>query len=349
MTVDITDRPSIPSAYVDDQANWVLLSNAQWRAGTAHVRVLQTQPVLVSSLTEKSSVVWAPTCSRGAQQVELTRQVDLPGPPSMVEFNLYPEVFVGASSVPVFKSVELLVNGHTALDVPGASLTRPNILQLKVPASANQWFRFGENTLDVRVTKGVSKTSSTACNRSPTTSLGVAFGLRGTSSADLSVSAGKAPVQYVRGSVYGFNGVFTVHNAGPSAAIGGTFTFGAQLGFLNGVIDTTTHTIKAGAPFGLCTATGGPDSGPLSVTCPFAVFPPGATATISLTTLVKIPADQSPAGVYQIDAGWSIKSFTAGSTYSGTSDPNSANDTYSEFINLCGLQATDPKCPAAGG
>jgi hypothetical protein len=201
--------------------------------------------VLFSSQSEKSSLLWAPTCSNGAQLVEFTRHVNLPGAPTTVAFNLYPQVFAGASSAPVFKSVELLVNGHTALEVPGASLTRPNLLELQLPSAASQWFRYGENRLDVRVTKSVSKTSAPGCNRSPSTLLGVAFGLSGTSSADLSVSGGKAPVQYVRGSVYQFNGTFTVHNLGPAAAVGGDFTFLAQIGFLQGVIGSRSEMKRA--------------------------------------------------------------------------------------------------------
>jgi hypothetical protein len=203
--------------------------------------------------------------------------------------------------------------------------------------------------LEVEVARRALPPPVAACNRSPRTLVGVAFGLSGASAADLSVDPGKAPVQYVRGSVYRFDGTFTVRNNGPSAALGGAFAFRAQIGFLNGVIDPAINPPKATAPFGPCTAAGGPDSGPLTVTCPFNVFPSGATATVSLTSVVKIPADEPLAGVYDILADWSIASFTAGSTYSGTRDPQPSNNTQSEVVHLCGPQATDPKCPAAPG
>ena len=333
-------------AYVDDMGTWVLLSNAQWGTGTAHARELRAQPVVLSSPSEKSSLVWTPTCSNAAQVADFTRQANLPGRPATVSFNLEALTLTGASAVPVFKSVELLVNGHTALDVAGSSLIRPNLLELQVPPSANQWFRYGENTLTVRVTKGASRTSSPGCNRSSSTLLGVVFGLQGSSAADLSVLAGKG-TQYVRGSAYQFNGVFTVRNTGPSAAIGGEFSFLAQIGFLQGVVDTSLRTIKATAPFGSCTATEGIVTGRLSVNCPFTLFPPGASATISFTTQVKIPPDEPPSEVFDMDVTWGIKSFVTGSTYGGTRDPNSANDTYDEQIYVCGPQATDPKCPGA--
>src|SRR5262249_59324676 len=131
---------------------------------------------------------------------------------------------------------------------------------------------------EVEVARRALPAAVAACNRSPRTLVGVAFGLSGASGADLSVGPGKAPVQYVRGSTYKFNGTFTVRNTGPSAALGGSFAFRAQIGFLNGVIDPTIDPPKASAPFGPCVSAGGPDSGPLAVTCPFTLFPAGATA-----------------------------------------------------------------------
>jgi hypothetical protein len=168
----------------------------------------------------------------------------------------------------------------TGIGAHAKALRPQGVLELEVPASARRWFRYGENRLDVRVTKGVSKTSASACNRSSSTTLGVAFGLEGYSQADLSVSAGNGD-QYVRGSSHGFNGVFTVHNAGPSAAIGGAFSFLAQIGPLQDAFDTLLHAIKATPPFGPCTATEGVAVGRLAVSCRFTLFPPGATATVS--------------------------------------------------------------------
>lgn len=349
----VSSSPGAPSAagpfpdYVDAKANWVLLSNAQWHAGSVKARELRVQSVLLSSLSEKSSLLWAPTCSHDAQRIDLTRQVNLPGRPAQVEFNLDPQTSVGPNLAPILESVELRVNGHTAVEIPAAAMLRPNLLQFQLPAAKLGLFRFGENSLVVEVTKAATPTSTPTCNRSPSTLVGVAFGLRGTSAADLSVRV-PVPTQYVRGSAYQFSGVFTVHNAGPSAAIGGSFKFITQLDFLDGAIDNTLHPVTASAPFGPCTA-GGPLSGPLTVSCPFTVFPPGATATISITTVVRLRADQSPAGVYSMDVSWSAASFAGSGTAisQGTYDPNTGNESQSEAIYLCGPKATDPKCPGA--
>jgi hypothetical protein len=90
-------------------------------------------------------------------------------------------------------------------------------------------------------------------------------------------------------------------------------------------------------------------TGPLTLTCPFTVFPPGATATVSLTTLFKLRADQPLSGVYPVYAFWTIKSHGSGSTNAGTRDPDPTNDARSEVVNICGSRATDPKCPPAQG
>ena len=173
------------------------------------------------------------------------------------------------------------------------------------------------------------------------------FSLEGDSAADLSVSSSDFySVKYVRGSAYGLDGTFTVRNAGPSAAQPGEFAFLAQIGFLQGVVDTTVNPVLATSPFGQCTSTTGvTTTGRLEVTCPFGLFPAGATATVHLRILVKIPPDQSSGGVYDVLSSWAVNSVNHAVTYSGTPDPNSNNNTQSETLYLCGPQATDPKCP----
>src|SRR5215470_6107310 len=93
--------------YVDDRGVWVLLSNAQWSvSATAKAKELRPQPVLLSPLngSEKSSLVWAPTCAHAAQRIVLKRRVELPARPASVMFNLYPQTWVGNSSTPVLTS-----------------------------------------------------------------------------------------------------------------------------------------------------------------------------------------------------------------------------------------------------
>jgi len=117
---------------------------------------------------------------------------------------------------------------------------------------------------------------------------------------------------------------------------------------LDGVIDNTVHPVTASAPFGPCTV-GGNLTGNLTVSCPFTVFPPRATATIAITTVVRIKGGGSPAGVYSMAVSWSAASFAGSGTAisQGTYDPNTGNESQSEAIYLCGPKATDPKCPGA--
>ena len=63
---------------------------------------------------------------------------------------------------------------------------------------------------------------------------------------------------------------------------------------------------------------------------------------------MKIPDDQSKAGVYQLLTDWTVDSLThgaAGTPDTFTPDPNGTNNTQSESWLLCGPQATNPKCP----
>jgi hypothetical protein len=58
----------------------------------------------------------------------------------------------------------------------------------QLPTASLQYFRYGENTLDVEVARNALPASLAACNTSARTLVGVAFGFRGYSAADLSVS-----------------------------------------------------------------------------------------------------------------------------------------------------------------
>jgi hypothetical protein len=180
--------------------------------------------------------------------------------------------------------VRLTVNNHTVLTIPAKTLATNTTYEFELGAPARKYFRLGQNEIQVAVAKGKVPTSVGACNTGSLSRLaGVLFGLAGRTSADLSVSAGKAPVQYVRGSAYAFNGTFTVRNAGPSAAVPGYFNFTVQIGFLEGVINTVTSSIKASTQFGHCT------NDDLKVECPFGVLPAGASATVSFQVVVRFP------------------------------------------------------------
>jgi hypothetical protein len=157
-------------------------------------------------------------------------------------------------------------------------------------------------------------------------------------------------VKYVRGAGYAFDGSFTVHNAGPSAALPGELTYRAQIGFLQGAIDNVVSPVKSGPPFRECTtSTPGVVTGRVALTCPFGVFPAGATATVHVRVVVKIPDDESPNGVYQMLFDWMVNSIVhgtpAGTPDAYTPDPKTDNNAQSEIWHLCGPQAADPKCP----
>jgi len=250
-------------------------------------------------------------------------------------------------------SLQLVVNTHVVLSLSGNALRNGAGNEYQLTAPQLKLFRLGENTLRVVVTKGplpiaLDPKSASTCNMGSLDSLvGVAFGLEGDSAADLSVSSEHyVRSQYAKGPAHGFAGTFIVHNAGPSAAQPGDFSFLAQIGFLEGTVGIGLRGPQATSPFGKCTSTTGlTTTGRLEVSCPFGLFPAGATATVQLQIFVRIPQSESSAGVYDILSSWSVNSVNPAVTYSGTPDPNPNNNDQSETIYLCGPQATDPHCP----
>jgi hypothetical protein len=48
----------------------VVLGNAQWHAGTVKAKELRSYPLLASSVSEKSALIWSPVCSGAAQDVK---------------------------------------------------------------------------------------------------------------------------------------------------------------------------------------------------------------------------------------------------------------------------------------
>jgi hypothetical protein len=339
--------PPFPS-YVDSQGSWTVNSNASWNVFTftSHAKVLRQQSLGHDLPGEKGAEIWAPTCETGRQTVVFTREVDIPGEPSGGTFTFYPAAF----DFPMFESADLIVNGHTLVHIPASALLRPNSTEYELRKSILYAFHGRTNALRVVVTKKALPSSAHACNTgSLQTLVGAAFTLQGYSEADLSVASTKyTPVTYVRGSSYVLDGVFTIHNAGPSMAYPGDFAFLAQIGFLDGVVDNTITPVTASSGFGRCTSTAGVVSGRLSVTCPFDLLPAGASESVHVRILVKIPADEPPSDVYPIDSSWSVNSLvpaTPSASARTTRDPNGNNNTQTEVWNLCGPQATDPKCP----
>jgi hypothetical protein len=341
--------PPFP-AYVDAQGTWIVNSNSSWHVSTftARARVIRAHSLGHDMPGEKASDIWAPTCQIGRQTVIFTREVDIPGTPSSATFTFDPSAF----AFPMFESADLVVNGRTLVHIPASALLRPNLTDYELTKDDLKAFRGRTNALRVVVTKTALPASAHACNTgSLQTMVAAAFTLQGYSAADLSVTSGKyTPVTYVRGSAYTLDGVFTIHNAGPSAAFPGQFVYLAQIGFLDGVVDNALSPITASAPFGECTSTSGVvNGGRLSVACPFDLLPAGASARVHVRIVVKIPADESPAGIYDIDSSWSVNSLVQptapGAPARTTRDPNSVNNTQTEIWNLCGPQATDQKCP----
>jgi hypothetical protein len=345
-----------------DSIGWTVSSNAHWTSGGASIKVLAPQSLAVNPRGEPQSLIWSSTCARGTQTIDLSRDVQLPGPPASLMFTLDTRtstgIPTGAGFFPSLGSLRLVVNGKTAVAVTSATLVtgtralnQGSLVNFDLGASERDLFHYGLNAIHVVVVKNPLPAGAPACNTSPAAVVGIAFALEGTSAADLSVSSGKAKIRYLKlrtgQTLQVLDGTFVIHNNGPSAAIGGSFGFDLQPGFEKltelGIVGQRT------APFETCTET--PNTVHPSVVCPYTVFPPGESGTVRITLGVDVSALTSPTGSEylvgddDVIAGWGIGSGSASAQ--GTPDPNPNNNSFSEDFHLCGPNAKNPGCTTA--
>ena len=179
---------------------------------------------------ERFRYVWASKCTAARQEISLRRTVYLPGVPAeakavLASVALRPS---RAAANPV-RSLRLLVNGRVAIAVRGAGAPAAEL-----PPSALALFAHGANDVEL-VAK---KRATLACNAGgQSLEVGIAFELTGRFTSGLAIPPGgfRAPGFHREGTAFfgrasratqgrGGSLRFVIHNAGPSAAPGATFS-----------------------------------------------------------------------------------------------------------------------------
>jgi len=318
-------------AYVSPTGRWQVTSDHLWKANAGVTRELKKMEVpALAAPGESTATIWSSQCTRGAQTVAFTRTLQLPGTPAVLSFEVYAPSTL-TSPHPLFTSASLVVNGAEVATIPGGKLGSIAVTD-EVHGTPLRHFRLGENTVQVVFRRAALPAAAKSCSNG-TASVEAAFGLDGSSQADLGVTAGPAKTAVLHGTGGTINFTTSVaENLGPSAALPGTWTMQIQHGFAKGAVGP----VKATAPFGKCAI-----SGDIIITCPFSAFPAGdrASVTFSLTVILD-PGSGSAEN--DITLSWRIVSGMNGQ--SATFDPNSANDSQTATFYLCPTGATDPRC-----
>ena len=177
---------------------------------------------------ERYASIWAKTCApRRDQKVRFRRDIEIPGPPATLTFEITPES-AGFSPNPL-KRFELEVNGRVVaegrLRFPSATtvtLTQPS--QLKA-------FRYGVNELELRVERRRFPERIRRCNTSKRNRAAVYFSLNGDFVSDLGLAEPPPPTPQYRKAATPSRTLtvnLSVFNRGPSGMVAGMGTFTAN-------------------------------------------------------------------------------------------------------------------------
>jgi hypothetical protein len=332
-TASATPPTPIPGYLSDDYATVTVASNASW---TGAKPVAKPTPITTfpKSRPELYAPIWASTCTAGAQAVRFKREVWLPGPPNAQ----------GSFVFSVYSDNGLLVNSLAKIDVFvnhkvvfRKRFPRTNTsTTVRVDAAASRTFRFGENSLEVRVEKRATKI---ACNKGSRSHLGVFFYLTGHFATDLAVppsgkydrfkklDTGESTTQVL---------ILTVGNVGPAWVPDGQFHLSVcctQLAALNGL-----RPEQLGRPFKNCKLT---ESGSQhDLDCGLTNFDPERKGTINFFFGVHAPLTDY--GDFKVSVAWSVSPR-------GVQDLDFKNNQGGAEFTFCGKLSTNPGCKTATG
>ena len=274
---------------------------------------------------ERYRSIWAKTCDpRKDQLVRFRRDIEIPGPPSSVNFEIGPD-FSGFSPRPL--RYELEINGKVLTEgkIKPPSATR---VTLNEPGPLKA-FKDGENEIELRVKRQEFPKAVRGCNTSKKNRLAVYFVLNGDFASDLGLAEPppKSPV-YFKAQAPQRNVTLnlSVYNRGPSATVDGMGTFTASVSGVD-FVGPTGQVL----PFKDCRVTG------TRVDCELGHMSSADSGVLSLF------ARKDFSNTNFAEQTSVLKWRT---TLQGT-DPKFDNNDRSFTIVWCGDQATSPGCASA--
>jgi hypothetical protein len=284
--------------------------------------------------------IWSPTCTESAQFVSFSKTILTPGAPTRgtADFTYGPgrdRPFLGGTLL--VNGVEIGRIGKSAGTVFSSAISGP------LPASALKAFRYGSNTLTIRVQRAALQKGQSCYDAkvpryvSVTGSISLKFG------ADLvAVPSNEAATRVIHnvgpGSKATISGAARFKNKGPSSALGGRIqiTFSGDAG-VQALLFQNLSTVRA--PFAGCTWHSlEAGSGSADAQCSYEELRPGQQSQVTLVAGYLVGSSFPANAVRRLTLAWLITSDTA------EESPGAGDETSKVVFVLCGSAATDPAC-----
>lgn len=278
--------------------------------------------------------IWASTCTASQQILIFRRTIFMPGPAKTFAAEFFDNTGSSASNLAV-ASVSVRINDKPAFSFTGGTKNIPPTV-----ATIPKLFKFGVNTIDVRVVKRAqSGTSFGRCRYgTPPRPLGVYFNMHGEFESDLWLWSDRNTTTEVFVRLEG-NAVlplqFTVspRNLGLSGVQSGKLTTNIQVSnFQEFGIASSTIEVDGDGLYNCKIVERSNFSA--KVECDVYRMPPNSQAKLTFFTLLKSHPTYTTAWV-----------FASTDIYSPTRDPRPQTNGWRRIRNFCGPAATDPRCP----
>ncbi len=335
------DWKSLP--YFDYPNQRLLLStDANWGGGRAVDAANLNLAATTSWPKTKRQWIWSPACGTAAQRVVFSKTILVPGVPLDGTVNLMygpgNQYYGGRPYVSAMIQVNGIEIGRLH-DLAHFPKKYQPWLSVALDNRARKAFRYGANTVTIRVERAALKKGDRCTHPAATSGGNVRYVAIG---ADIALGFGSdlqavppAKPQQVRkdvknGDSVTLQGTIAVKNNGPSSSLGGTVLVNANG---DGQTIILQNLVVPNAPLDKSSCTFDQQQ----IVCKYGELPAGAAATMFVAVGVKANTGYFRGGAGRLTLMWSV---TGPARDPGTS----ANGTTQATVVMCVTGATDPAC-----
>jgi hypothetical protein len=329
----IAQPPSAAPGYLSDDYGQLVLASNDLMSHAKVVGKAFRVPLFPKAQPELNAPIWTPRCPANAETVKFGRSVWLPGPPNYGGKFTFGAV-LGQGEFGALSTIDLIVDGavivHQRLPSGTGYFTVP------VSGAALKAFRFGANTIEVRVHKRRTRGQCNTHNRA--TQVGVLFRLAGGFQTDLAVNPSPPTSYYKLAPGKTFTEQVNVHffNRGPGWEPNGKFQVNVdgapKFALGSGLVP------PPGPPLTNCQQSDNPNGISHVATCGLSDFAPATEGALS--TIIQVTAPSSDYSDFSVGFTWYIGA-------GAVTDLNSSNNQSYATITLCGSKSTNPGCQTA--
>src|SRR5581483_5724918 len=303
--------------------------------------------------------LWLSTCTTKPQVAHFSFPFESPGPAETGSV-----VIASAAAGAPIDSVIVTVNGLEVARSDKYLKTR-GYSEVKLDAKDLRRFKYGANTIAIRVSKPALPKGVKACNTANDAGfdrrhVGIAVGLRASFVADMRAepisvfqgykvvaTAERARRVYVKaapGKSVAVNSSFKIRNAGPAASVDGVviadFKAAPSLKlFVAGGKGSPLPAPGGEAPYGECKIDNVNPFRYVTVTCPYTDFPPARDIPLKVTWVVRL---DNP-----LASNFSQRVATVDYRVGGVDDDGTTNALARLEVYFCGQFASHPGCKNA--